>query len=134
MGRLIVRKDERAWEAVAAIAEAAGYSHIRMDSVSVVRSNSSARAYARIWGVGRVLQVGLGIGPAYVIELVEPNFSTLPCWEKIRIIVHELAHIPTTFSGYVMAHTPVFRARLRKGIARVSRRRDELKRSVCHLL
>jgi len=134
MGKLVVRKDERAWAAVAAIAEAAGYSHIRMESVSVVRSNSSARAYARIWGVGRVLQVGLGIGPAYVIELVEPNFSVLSCWEKIRIIVHELAHIPTTFSGYVMAHTPVFRARLRKGMARVSRRRDELKRRVCHLL
>ncbi len=134
MGKLVVRKDERAWVAVAAIAEAAGYSHIRMDSVSVVRSNSSARAYARIWGVGRVLQVGLGIGPAYVIELVEPNFSGLPCWEKIRVIVHELAHIPTTFSGYVMAHTPVFKVRLRKGMARVTRRRDELRRRVCHLL
>lgn len=134
MGGLTARRDSRAWEAVASIAEAAGYSHIRMDSVSVVRSNSSARAYARIWGVGRILQVGLGIGPAYVIELVEPNFSNLQCWEKVRVIVHELAHIPTTFSGYVTAHTPFFKARLRSGMARVSRRRGEIMKNVCHLL
>jgi len=110
---LIVRRDERAEKAVKLIIRELGLTHVNPNAIRVVRSNSKSRAYARIWGVCKVLQVGLGIGPTYVIELVERNFNRLTCEEKVETIVHELAHVPKTFSGAVRPHNTYFRRDLR---------------------
>ncbi len=107
------RRDERAEKAVELIIKELELSHIKPDAIRVVRTDSKSRAYARIWGVCKVLQAGLGVGPTYVIELVEGNFNKLTCKEKIETIVHELAHVPRTFSGAVRPHNTYFRRDLR---------------------
>jgi len=44
------------------------------------------------------------------VEIIEPEFSRLPEAEQDRILIHELLHIPRTFSGAIRPHrTPTFR-------------------------
>ncbi|MDR5708957.1 MAG: putative metallopeptidase [Armatimonadota bacterium] len=80
--------------------EVLGFHHVRLDRVVCVRSyGARTDAWARIWGLPRIFQEALGIGPAYVIEFLEPGFGRLPPDAQDRVILHELLHIPQTFSG-----------------------------------
>lgn len=79
---------------------------IELDKVYCVRSrNSTARAYARIWGMGRIWQETLGIPPTYCIEVISEKFDNLPRAKQIEVLFHELAHIPKSFSGALLPHT-----------------------------
>lgn len=66
--------------------------------------NSKARAKARIWGLSRIFQMALGIKPAYVIEVISEKFDHLPPSEQDEVLIHEIAHIPKTFSGSLLPH------------------------------
>ena len=67
-------------------------------------TGSKARAYARIWGLPRIWQQALVQEPAYVIEVISEKFDKLPEKEKDHVLMHELAHIPQTFSGSLVPH------------------------------
>lgn len=60
---------------------------------------SRANALARIWGLPPVFQDALRLRAHYVIEFMVPAFDRLPREEQDRVIIHELLHIPRTFSG-----------------------------------
>ncbi|KKQ24682.1 MAG: Metallopeptidase-like protein [Microgenomates group bacterium GW2011_GWC1_37_12b] len=66
--------------------------------------NSKARAYARIWGLGRVWQQALKIKPSYIIEVISERFDNLDISHKKEILSHELSHIPKNFSGSLIPH------------------------------
>lgn len=93
------------------IVSALGFTHVDPARVFCVRGyGSTSEAWARIWGLPALWQQVLGIGPAYVVEIIEPEFSRLPEEEQDRILIHELLHIPRTFSGAIRPHrTPTFR-------------------------
>ena len=79
---------------------------LQREHIYCVRSNNStARAYARIWGMGRVWQETLGIPPSYCIEVISERFDHLSKRQKAEIILHEIAHIPKNFSGALLPHT-----------------------------
>lgn len=79
--------------------------HIKLDRIFCVRSNySKARAYARVWGTARIFHEAAGIPPTYVIEVLSHYYDKLPETEKIKVIIHELMHIPKTFSGALLSH------------------------------
>ena len=79
-------------------------SHGRVDRVYCVRSRGArTMAVARIYGLPRPWIV-VGLEPGYVIEFVSERFDPLPCREKIAVIIHELLHIPRTFSGALRPH------------------------------
>jgi predicted metallopeptidase len=84
---------------------------IDIDRVVCFRSNNSrARAYARIWGMPKILQMAADIEPVYALEILSEKFDHLSKKQKEEILLHELAHIPRTFSGSLVPHT-----RRRKG-------------------
>jgi len=65
---------------------------------------SKARAYARIWGLSRIWQISLKEKPAYALEVLSENFNNLSKEKKIEVLLHELSHIPKTFSGALVPH------------------------------
>jgi len=73
-------------------------------------TGSKARAYARTWGLPKLWQNTLGIGPAYIIEVISKYFDKLPLHDQDKVLLHEISHIPKNFSGALVPHT-----RKRKG-------------------
>lgn len=65
---------------------------------------AKTRACARIWGLGRIWQQALDLTPAYVIEVIDEKFSKLTGRQKDHVLIHELLHIPKTFSGALVPH------------------------------
>jgi len=79
---------------------------IKSGQIHCYRSTASkARAYARIWGLPRLWQKALGTRPHYIIEVLSEKFDHLPQKKKDEILLHEIAHIPKTFSGALTPHT-----------------------------
>lgn len=73
--------------------------------IHCIRSlDAKTRAYARIWGMSRLFKEVAGLKPNYIIEVNARKFDKLPEREKIKTLIHELMHIPKTFSGALLSH------------------------------
>ena len=79
--------------------------HIKKTSIHCIRSfDAKTRAVARIWGMSRLFHEVAGLEPNYIIEVNAKRFDKLPEREKIKTLIHELMHIPKTFSGALLSH------------------------------
>lgn len=67
-------------------------------------NNANTRAYARIWGLGKIWQQALDLEPHYVIEVISEKYDKLPQTEQDKILLHEITHIPKNFSGSLVPH------------------------------
>lgn len=82
------------------------FGHINQFRVIAMRSHgSSARAYARAWSLPRIWQNALDVHPYYVIEVIAHYFDKLNHEDQDKVLIHELLHIPKTFSGALVPHT-----------------------------
>ena len=80
------------------------FPHVDTRRVVCYRSRgSTARIYARIWSLPGIWQAALGIEAHYVIEVVE-RYDRSSREEQEKTILHELLHIPKTFSGALVPH------------------------------
>ncbi len=80
-------------------------SHIKSNNIHCIRSfDAKTRAYARIWGMSRLFKEVAHIEPHYIIEVISQRFDKLSEREKIKTLIHELMHIPKTFSGALLSH------------------------------
>ena len=81
------------------------FSYIDVRQIHCIRSfDAKTRAYARIWGMSRLFHEVAGLKPNYIIEVISKKFDKLPPKEQIKTLIHELMHIPKTFSGALLAH------------------------------
>jgi len=79
--------------------------HIKINSLHCIRSfDAKTRAYARIWGMAKLFKEVAGLEPNYIIEVNAKRFDKLPPREQIKTLIHELLHIPKTFSGALLSH------------------------------
>lgn len=79
--------------------------HIDVEKIICFRSfGSKSRARARIWSLPRIWQKALDVEPHYVIEILSEKFDKLKRDDQDRVLIHELLHIPKTFSGALLPH------------------------------
>ena len=79
--------------------------YIKSKNIHCIRSfDAKTRAYARIWGMAKLFSEVAGLEPHYIIEVNSKKFDRLSDRDKIHTLVHELLHIPKTFSGALLSH------------------------------
>lgn len=79
--------------------------HIDPKKLIVFRSyGSKSRARARIWSLPRIWQKALKVKPHYCLEVLSEKFDNLSRENQDKILIHELLHIPKTFSGALLSH------------------------------
>ena len=90
---------------VGEIVDALSYGHVNEFRLICMRSrNTAANAYARIWNLPDIWQKALSVGTFYIIEVVSQHYDKLGDEEKEKVLIHELLHIPKTFSGALRPH------------------------------
>jgi predicted metallopeptidase len=80
------------------------FKHISKEDVYLIYSNSSSRTLAFCHGLPKWWQVALRAQPKYVVAIHERQWTRLNSKERLKVLVHELYHIPRTFSGGLRDH------------------------------
>jgi predicted metallopeptidase len=82
--------------------------HVDRSRVACVRSkgSQSKRVVARCHGLSRIMQLALDLKPHYVIEVISERFDKLSEEGQIKVLIHEVMHIPFSFGGGFRAHRP----------------------------
>jgi predicted metallopeptidase len=79
--------------------------HVKPWRIVCMRSwGSKARAHARIWSLPKIWQKALRVEPHYVLEVLSEHYDGLSQEEREKTIIHELMHVPKTFSGSLVPH------------------------------
>ena len=100
-----VEKAEDIQYKIEQILEKTDMGHIISSRIICMRSREAkAHAYARIWSLPKIWRVALDIQPFYIIEVLSENFDPLDEEEQIKVLIHELLHIPARFSGGLRPH------------------------------
>lgn len=87
------------------IVETLKLDYIDLSRVRIVYSyGANTGAIARIWAIPKVILETFELKPVYVIELITEKFLKLSEEEKIKVIIHEVLHIPSKFSGGLRPH------------------------------
>lgn len=102
------------------IAPKSNFTHIDTSKLICFRSKgSTGRAIARIWSLPRIWQLALRVEPHYCIEVISERFDKLSFEEKQRTLIHELMHIPKTFSGALVPHRTRYRRIDRRSVEKI---------------
>jgi predicted metallopeptidase len=90
---------------VKAIVRALELEHISGKHIICMRSTGAkTRAIARIWGLPRIWQQALYLNAYYIIEVVSEKFDKMSLEGQDETLIHELLHVPKTFSGALVPH------------------------------
>lgn len=92
------------------------FSHIKLELIKCFRSygTSSRGTIARCHSIGKLLQKAMNVQPYYALEFLSERFDKLKEEDKIKIIIHELMHIPTSFGGGFRHHDHVCNKNIEK--------------------
>jgi len=85
------------------------FPHVKIDSLRCFRSygTSSRVTIARCHTIGKLMQKAMNTEAFYALEFLSERFDKLGEEEKIKVIIHELMHIPNTFGGGFRHHDHV---------------------------
>lgn len=83
-----------------------GWKHIDLENVGFIRSrgSSSRGTVARCHALGKAMQMAMGRKGFYLVEVISKRFDKMSEEDKIKIVIHELMHIPSTFGGGFKHH------------------------------
>ncbi len=82
------------------------FPHIKLNRIKCFRSygSTSRNTIARCHAMSKIMQLSLEMGAFYPIEFISENFDRLSEEDKIKVIIHELMHIPKSFGGGFRHH------------------------------
>jgi predicted metallopeptidase len=82
------------------------FPYVDIENVKCFRSfgTSSQRTIARCHTINKVMQKALGIKAVYVLEFLSERFDKLDKEEQVKVVIHELLHIPKSFGGGFKHH------------------------------
>lgn len=82
------------------------FSYIKLSHVKCFRSygSSSRRTLARCHALGKLMQKAIGCEAFYALEFLSEKFDKLNNEDKIKVVIHELMHIPKCFGGGFKHH------------------------------
>ena len=85
------------------------FPHVDIDRVKCFRGfgSSSRGTIARCHALGKLMQKAIGIKAVYALEFLSERFDKMSEEEQIKVIIHELMHIPKTFGGGFKHHDVV---------------------------
>ena len=85
------------------------FPHINTERIKCFRSfgTSSRRTIARCHALGKLMQLALEVEAFYPLEFLSERFDKLSFEEQVKVIIHELMHIPKTFGGGFRHHDHV---------------------------
>ena len=85
------------------------FPHVDLSNVKCFRSygTSSRGTIARCHALNKIMQKAIGIKAVYVLEFLVERFEKLSEEDKLKVIIHELMHIPKTFGGGFVHHDVV---------------------------
>ncbi len=88
------------------IVEKLDMKHVDISRVIFIRSRGSKarNTIARCHGLPKIWQKALGVRAHYIIEVLSEKFDRLNEEQKIKVIIHELMHIPASFGGGYRHH------------------------------
>ncbi len=100
-----VEKAEDVQEKIDHLLSILDLNHIINARILCMRSHKAkANAYARIWSLPKIWRTALEINPFYVIEVLSQHYDPLDEEEQVKVLIHELLHIPKKFSGGLVPH------------------------------
>ncbi len=102
------------------------FPYVRIERVKCFRSygTSSRNTVARCHALGKLLQKAIGIDAVYALEFISERFDKLDEEEKIKVILHELMHIPKSFGGGFKHHDFVYDRNINKYYKEYKKRKD----------
>jgi len=82
------------------------FPHVDLSHTRCFRSygTSSKGTIARCHALNKIMQKAIGIKAVYVLEFLSERFDRLDEEEKLKVIIHELMHIPKSFGGGFIHH------------------------------
>ena len=92
------------------------FPHVKLDRVKCFRSygTSSRMTIARCHTIGKIIQKAMNVPSFYVLEFISERFDRLNKEEQIKVIIHELMHIPASFGGGFRHHDHVCNKNIEK--------------------
>ena len=103
------------------------FPHVDTSNVKCYRSygTSSRGTIARCHALNKIMQKAIGIKAVYVLEFLVERFEKLDDEEKLKVIIHELMHIPKTFGGGFKHHNFVTERNVNRCYAEYKKRLNE---------
>lgn len=102
---VIYKQDSAIKDRLDTIITKANFTNIKTEMVQVIVSGGTkTRAVARIYSFPRIHQVAFNLVPRYVIEIISEKFFKYSAEGQDKVLIHELMHIPKTFSGALVPH------------------------------
>ncbi|VVB82672.1 Uncharacterised protein [uncultured archaeon] len=85
------------------------FPHIDLNNLKCYRSygTSSRGTIARCHGLCKIMQKAIGVKAIYVLEFLTERYEKLSDEDKLKVIIHELMHIPKAFGGGFIHHNVV---------------------------
>ena len=103
------------------------FPHVKTSRVRCFRSyaTSSRRTIARCHSIGKLMQKAMNVPAFYSLEFLSERFDKLSKEEQIKVIIHELMHIPAIFGGGFRHHNYICDKNIEKNYMAYKKRKNE---------